>query len=226
MLRYLRPSRPVHLIQSKQVLVLLLRPALSIRLDVLVEPAAALPAEPLWQALRRQLPMLRAVDAHVLSQNFIILLRPHESIRVVLIHLLGQLKVPPVALELRLAHDLADLAEGYLALAGDYCEELLVFLPSEIRLLHSYIDQIIDRPSLFELLNIVDQLIYLVCVCMCFKVHHQGADLESTFCEGKLRWRGDGTILRSEVSDLLDLEHNFQFSILIYFCLKTKIASI
>ena len=158
--------------QFKQELVLLFRPALPIRPDVLVEPAAALPAEPLWQALRRQLPMLRAVDAHVVSQNFIILLRPNESIRIVLIHLLGQLKVPPVALELRLAHDLADLAEGYPALAGDYCEELLVILPGEIRLLHSNIDQIINRPSLFELLNILDQLIYLVFVCMRFQVDH------------------------------------------------------
>ena len=88
-----------------------------------------------------------------------------------------------MALELRLAHNLADLAEGYSALAGDYCEELLVVLPGELRLLLSNIDKIIDRPSLFELLNIFDQLINLVCVCMFFKVHRQGADLNSAFCD-------------------------------------------
>ena len=130
--------------------------------------------------------MLRAVDAHVVSQNFIIGLRPNESIRIVLVHLLGQLKVPPVALELRLAHDLADLAEGYPALAGDYCEELFVFLFGELRLHHSNIDQIIDRPSFFELLNILEQLINLVCVCIFIKVHHHGADLNSTFCDRQL----------------------------------------
>ena len=81
----------MHLIQFKQVLVLLFRPALPIRPDVLVEPAAALPAEPLWQALRRQLPLLRAMDANVVFQNFIILLCPYKSLRIVHIHILGQL---------------------------------------------------------------------------------------------------------------------------------------
>ena len=89
-----------------------------------------------------------------------------------------------MALELRLSQDLANLAERHSALAGDNCEELLVFLPSELRLLHSNIYQTIDRPGLLLLLNIIDQLIYLVCVCMRLQVHHQGADLDSTFLDG------------------------------------------
>ena len=119
-------------VQIEQVLVLLLRPVLVTWLDEVLISSHALLGEPFRQTLCRHVPMLRAMFLYMFLQEFVLFRRPHESIRVILSHLLGQLEVPSMAFDLWLAHHLCDRPKRTSAFYAHQVQKLRVFFPVEI----------------------------------------------------------------------------------------------